>query len=30
VATQLDYLRAIGAIGPPNRLLDDGRESPTP
>ena len=29
VATQLDYLRAIGAIGPANRVLGDGRESPT-
>ena len=29
VATQLDYLRAIGAIGSANRVLDDGHESPT-
>ena len=29
VATQLDYLRAIGAIGPPNRVLGDGGGSPT-
>ena len=27
VATQLDYLRAIGAVGPPTLNLDDAGES---
>ncbi len=29
VTTQLDYLRAIGAVGPPTLNLDDAGESPS-